>query len=144
GRRQKLRELKPAVAVRRAHHGDLYVLVAQAGDAPGPLAFDRASPFELEAELDEKRDRGVEGFHDDADVVHPLHRHAPTLVPLLRRPISRSGSQRIVQPPSITSVSPVISAAAGEHRKTAAPATSSGSPIRCNAAILSSTSVRKR
>ena len=33
-RREKAGELEPAVAVRRAHHGDLDALVAQAGDAP--------------------------------------------------------------------------------------------------------------
>ena len=49
---------------------------------------------------------------------------------------------RAVQPPSITSVSPVISEAAGEQRNTTAPATSSGSPTRCSAAMRSSTSAR--
>jgi hypothetical protein len=33
-------------------------------------------PFELEAELGEKRDSDIEGLHHDADVVHPLKRHA--------------------------------------------------------------------
>ena len=70
------RKLEPTVTVWSDHHGDLDLLIPQSGDAPGPLAFDRASPFELEAELDEKRDRGVEGLHHDADVVHPLKRHA--------------------------------------------------------------------
>src|SRR5690606_27813153 len=37
-------EFEPAVAVRRAHHGDLYMLVAQTGDTSGPLAFDFAPP----------------------------------------------------------------------------------------------------
>jgi hypothetical protein len=32
-RREKVRELEPAVAVRRSHHGDLDALVAQSGDA---------------------------------------------------------------------------------------------------------------
>jgi len=39
-------------------------------------------------------------------------------------------------------VSPVISDAAGEARNTTAPATSSGVPIRCSAAMRSSTSAR--
>ena len=47
-----------------------------------------------------------------------------------------------VQPPSINSVCPVIRAAAGEARNTTAPATSMGSPIRCKAAIRSTTSAR--
>src|SRR5690242_2462359 len=49
---------------------------------------------------------------------------------------------RAVQPPSIISVSPVISDAAGEARKTTAPATSIGSPMRCSPAIRSTTSAR--
>ena len=46
-RREEAREFEPAVAVRGAHHGDLDALVAQAGDAPCPLALDQRSPFEL-------------------------------------------------------------------------------------------------
>src|SRR2546430_6141110 len=57
GRREKARELEPAVAVRRAHHGDLDALVAQSSDAPCPLSFHHRSPFELEAELAKERDR---------------------------------------------------------------------------------------
>ena len=37
---------------------------------------------------------------------------------------------RAVQPPSMSRVCPVMSEAAGEARKTTAPATSMGSPIR--------------
>jgi hypothetical protein len=55
--------------VRGAHHGDLDALVAQAGDAPCPLALDQGSPFELEAEFAEELDRHDEVFDDDADVV---------------------------------------------------------------------------
>jgi hypothetical protein len=51
------RELDPAVAVRRAHHGDLNALVTQSSDAPCPVSFDRGLAFELEAELAEERDR---------------------------------------------------------------------------------------
>jgi hypothetical protein len=39
-RHEKLRELKPAVAIRRPHHGDLDALVAQSCDAPRPISFD--------------------------------------------------------------------------------------------------------
>jgi hypothetical protein len=56
-RREKARELEPAVTVRRAHHGDLDALVAQSSDAPCPLSFHHGSPFELEAELAKERDR---------------------------------------------------------------------------------------
>src|ERR687892_1674453 len=80
-RREKARELEPAVAVRRAHHGGLDALVAQSSDAPCPLSFHPGSPFELEAELAKELDRRWEVLDDDADVVHPLKRHLPT-VPL--------------------------------------------------------------
>src|SRR5580704_5972705 len=50
--------------------------------------------------------------------------------------------QRAVQPPSITRVCPVMREAAGEARKTTAPATSIGSPMRCKAAMRSTTSWR--
>ena len=53
-RREKAREFEPAVAVRRAHHGDLNALVAQSRDAPCPLAFDGGFAFELQAKLGEK------------------------------------------------------------------------------------------
>jgi hypothetical protein len=79
-RREKSRKLEAAVTVRRAHHCDLDALVAQPGNASCPFSFDRGSPFELESELDEKSDGSIEGFHHDADVVHPLKRHAATLV----------------------------------------------------------------
>ena len=67
------------MAVRRAHHGGFDALIAQSGDAPGPISLDHGSPFELEAQPGEKQDSGVEGFHDNADVVHPLKRHAAIL-----------------------------------------------------------------
>jgi hypothetical protein len=42
-----------------AHHRDLDARVAQSSDALCPVSFDRGSPFELEAELGEKRVGGV-------------------------------------------------------------------------------------
>jgi len=93
-RREKSRELEPAVAVRRAHHGDLDALVAESSDAPCPLSFDRCSPLELESELGKERDSGIEGFHHDADVVHPLKRHAAHCSPVVastRPPDERTG-----------------------------------------------------
>ena len=74
-RREKPRELEPAVAVRRAHHGDLDLLVVKSGDASCPLSLYRASSFELEAQLGEESDGGFERFHHDANVVHSLDRH---------------------------------------------------------------------
>src|SRR5215218_8948954 len=78
-RREKARELEPAVAVRRAHHGGLDALVAQSSDAPCPRSFHHGSPFELEAELAKELDRRVQVLDDDADVVHPFECHVPNL-----------------------------------------------------------------
>src|SRR5256885_6369550 len=62
-----------------------------------PVSFDRGSPFELEAQLGEKRDGGIEGFHHDANVVHSLDRH--------RRPAFPTGwnSRRTALEGNITS-----------------------------------------
>src|SRR5262245_19203306 len=71
-RREKPGELEPAVAVRRAHHGNLDALIAQSSDTSGPFSFDRGPPFELEAEFAKKTNRPSEVFDDDSYVVHPL------------------------------------------------------------------------
>ena len=70
GRGEESRELEPTVAVWGDQHGDLDALVSQSGDAPGPLSFDRGSPFKLQAYLREKRNSVIEGFYNDADIVH--------------------------------------------------------------------------
>src|SRR5215467_14591103 len=72
-------ELEPAVAVRRAHHGNLDALIAQSSDTSGPFAFDRGPPFELESEFAKEIDRSSEVFDDDSYVVHPLERHVSNL-----------------------------------------------------------------
>src|SRR5436190_14754402 len=94
GRLDESRELEPAVAVRRAHHGNLDVLVAESGDPPRPLSLDRALAFELEAELAKEGDRRGQVFDDDPDVVHPFYRHA-SLFSEWVRPAWRS---RITEP----------------------------------------------
>jgi hypothetical protein len=68
-------ELEAAVAVRRAHHGNFDMLIAQTGDTSTPFAFDRGPAFKLEAKLDQELNRGVEVLDDDSDIVHPLERH---------------------------------------------------------------------
>ena len=67
------------MAVWRAHHGHLDAHVAQSSDALCPVSFDRGLPFELEAELAKELNRRCEVVDDDADIVHPLKRHMPTL-----------------------------------------------------------------
>lgn len=74
-RREKARQLQPAMTVRRAQHGDFDAHVAQARDAVGPVPRDGGTPLEFEAQFDEERNRGIEVFDHDADVVHALDGH---------------------------------------------------------------------
>ena len=54
GRGEESRKLEPTVAVWSDQHRDLDALGPQPSDAPGPLSFDRGSPFELQAKLGEE------------------------------------------------------------------------------------------
>ena len=78
-RREEAGELEPAVAVRRAHHGDLDALIAQSSDTPGPFSFDRGPPFELKAEFAKEINCRSEVIDDDSYVVHSFQRHASNL-----------------------------------------------------------------
>src|SRR5712664_4451694 len=78
-RREKAGELEPAVAVRRAHHGNLDALIAQSSDTSCPFSFDRGPPFELEAELAKEINRPSEVIDDDSYVVHSFERHVSNL-----------------------------------------------------------------
>ena len=62
------------MAVRRTHHGNLDVLIAEAGDASGPLAFDRGPSFEVQAKLAKEVDGAVEVIDDDSDIAEPQSR----------------------------------------------------------------------
>src|SRR5690606_18173064 len=59
-RHEEAGELQPAVAVRRAHHGNLDALIAQSSDTPGPFSFDHGPPFDLETELVKEVNRRFE------------------------------------------------------------------------------------
>src|SRR5689334_15027780 len=78
-RRDEAGELEPAVAVRCAHHRNLYALIAQASDAPRPFSFNRGSPFELKAQLAKEINRLAQVLDDDSYVVHPFERHVSNL-----------------------------------------------------------------
>src|SRR5215813_2038797 len=78
-RREEPGELQPAVAVRRAHHGNLNALIAQPSNTSGPFSFDRGPPFEIEAELAKEFDRRCEVIDDDSYVVHSFKRHFSSL-----------------------------------------------------------------
>jgi hypothetical protein len=77
--REEAGELEPAVAVRRAHQGNLDPLIAESSDTSGPFSFDRGPPFELEAELAKEINCPSEVIDDDSYVVHPFERHLSNL-----------------------------------------------------------------
>lgn len=63
---QEAGELDAAVAVRRAQHGDLDALIAEAGAATGPLSLHPGPAFELQPEVLEELDHRGQVLHDDA------------------------------------------------------------------------------
>jgi len=78
-RREEAGKLESAVAVGRAHHGNLDALIVQSSDTSGPFSFDRGPPFELEAELAKEINRASEVIDDDSYVVHSFERHVSNL-----------------------------------------------------------------
>jgi len=74
------RELKAAVAVGGAQHGDLDALAAYSGGAVGPIAFNGHAAFEGKAEFGEELDGGIDVFYHDPDVVHTLGSHDVSLM----------------------------------------------------------------
>jgi hypothetical protein len=78
-RREKAGEFEPAVAIRRAHHGNLDALIGKSSDTSGPFSFDRGPSFEFEAELAKEIDRPSEVIDDDSYVVHPFEHHVSNL-----------------------------------------------------------------
>jgi hypothetical protein len=72
-------ELETAVAVRRAHHGNLNALIGKSRDTSCPFSFDRGLPFELKAKLSKEINRPSEVIDDDSYVIHPFERHASNL-----------------------------------------------------------------
>ena len=58
------------MTIRGNHHSHLYALRTQSGYATRPFTFHSGSPFELQANLLEERDCVIEGFYNDADIVH--------------------------------------------------------------------------
>src|SRR5918994_4536529 len=81
------RQLKPAVAVRGLHEGDVHPDVVESDDPVHPTSLDRCHlthPFHTE--FDEERDGSFEVVDDDADMVHPLDRHDDRSPLLLAQP----------------------------------------------------------
>ena len=87
-RRLELRQLEPAVAVRGPQHGDVASDAVEPDDAVHQWSLDRRLAFQLQAELDKERRRGVEVVDNDGDVVHPQDRHLPSVRILRPSPVS--------------------------------------------------------
>src|SRR5437764_695188 len=76
-RRVELRQLKPAVAVRGPHHGDVGTDVVEPDGAVHPRPLDLRLAFQLHAEFGEERFGSLEVVDNDENVVHPQNRHIP-------------------------------------------------------------------
>jgi len=63
------------VAVRGPQHRDVAPDAVESDGAVREQAFDLRLAFQLQAELGEERDGGVQVADDDGDVVHPLNGH---------------------------------------------------------------------
>ena len=74
-RRVELRQLKPAVAVRGPHHGDIGADAVEPDDAVHPTPLVRRLAFQLHTEFGEERFGSLEVVDDDENIVHPLKRH---------------------------------------------------------------------
>jgi hypothetical protein len=71
----ELRQLDPAVAIRRLQHRDVRAGSLEPDDAVHPIALDRPFALQVEAEREEERGGGREVVDHDADVLHALDRH---------------------------------------------------------------------
>ena len=84
----ELRQLDPPVAVRGPHHSDLDLDAFEPVEAVYPRALDRHLAFNCHAEGGEESDGGWEVVNDNADMIHSLDRHVPSLAGAMRdRPI---------------------------------------------------------
>ena len=75
----ELRQLEPAVGLRGAHHRDVDPYAVETVDTVHPGSLDQRRALQLHTEFDEERDGSLKVVDDDADVVHPLDRHAPII-----------------------------------------------------------------
>ena len=83
-RRVELGQLKPTVAVWGPHHSDVDLDAFEPAEAVHPGAFDRHLALKRHAEGGEEGNGGWEVVDDDADMVHSLDRHVPSLAGAVR------------------------------------------------------------
>lgn len=64
------------MTVRGLDHRDVTADAVESGALVGDEALDLRPALQLHTEFHEERDGGIHVLDDDADVVHPLNRHA--------------------------------------------------------------------
>jgi len=68
------------LSIRRAHHGNLDLLIAQSGDTSGPFSFDCGPPFEFETKFAKEINRAYSRLELSRFLTPPFvadHRNAP-------------------------------------------------------------------
>jgi len=80
----KLRQLKPPVPIWGLHHNDVDLDTIEPVDAVHPIALDGRLAILRHAEGGEEGNRGWEVVDDDADMVHSLDGHVPSLAAAIR------------------------------------------------------------
>jgi hypothetical protein len=77
--REEAGELETTVAVWRAHHRNLNVLIGKSVDTSCPFFFDHRPPFELKAEFWKEINCPSEVIDDNSYVIHSFERHGSNL-----------------------------------------------------------------
>jgi hypothetical protein len=70
------RQLDPAVAVRGPDEGEVCSDAVQPDELVYPFTFDCCLALQFQAQFDEERDRSRKIPDHNADVIHPVDRHA--------------------------------------------------------------------
>ena len=67
------------MAVRSPHHCDVDSDVVEPDDTVHPTSLDWHLALQLHAKFDKERNSSLKVVDNDADVVHPLKRHVPSI-----------------------------------------------------------------
>nr|WP_251041416.1 hypothetical protein [Arthrobacter sp. ISL-30] len=70
------RQLDAAAAVRGPHDGDIRSDAVQPDELVHPFILDCCLALQFQAQFDEERDSSLEILDHNADVIHPVDRHA--------------------------------------------------------------------
>ncbi len=67
------------MTVRGPHHGDVDADVVEPDDTVHPASLDWRLALQLHAKFDKERSSSLKVVDNDADVIHPLNRHIPSI-----------------------------------------------------------------